>query len=153
MKLRPATAADVPVLRSIAAAAYARYLPRMARPPAPVTADYDAAVRRGEVWLALGDNSPAGSDPVGLIVLVPAPGYLLLENVAVIPSAQGRGAGSLLLQFAEVRARELGLTEIRLYTNAAMTENLAYYPRRGYHETGRGEQDGFSRVYFAKQLW
>jgi hypothetical protein len=35
--------------------------------------------------------------------------------------------GTRLLALAEDRARSLHLPEIRLYTNAAMTENLAYY--------------------------
>ena len=33
-----------------------------------------------------------------------------------------------------------------------MTENLAYYPRRGYAETHRAEQDGFRRVFFRKHI-
>ncbi len=33
-----------------------------------------------------------------------------------------------------------------------MTENLAYYPRHGYAETHRAEQDGFRRVFFRKRL-
>jgi hypothetical protein len=33
-----------------------------------------------------------------------------------------------------------------------MTENLAYYPRRGFVEIGRRVEDGFRRVYFSKQL-
>jgi hypothetical protein len=41
---------------------------------------------------------------------------------------------------------------MRLYTNAAMTENLAYYSRRGYTETHRAHQDGFHRVFFRKRL-
>jgi hypothetical protein len=53
---------------------------------------------------------------------------------------------------AEDRARSLGLPEIRLYTNEAMTENLAYYPPHGYTETHRAQQDGFHRVYFRKRL-
>jgi GNAT superfamily N-acetyltransferase len=151
LSIRLATPADVPVLRSVAAAAYLPYVPRIGRPPAPVDADYAGAVRRGEAWLA-----SSGDDVVGLIVLVPElvpePGYLLLENVAVLPPAQGSGVGTRLLAFAEQRAGELGLPEIRLYTNEAMTENLAYYPRRGYTETRRGEEDGFRRVYFSKRL-
>jgi GNAT superfamily N-acetyltransferase len=155
--VRLATAADVPVLRSIAAAAYLPYVPRIGRAPAPVDADYAGAAARGEAWLAVcaaavGADAVGADAAVGLIVLVPEAGYLLLENVAVLPSCQGRGVGSLLLRFAEAKAVELGLVEIRLYTNEAMTENLAYYPRHGYRETHRGEQDGFRRVYFSKQL-
>jgi ribosomal protein S18 acetylase RimI-like enzyme len=72
--------------------------------------------------------------------------------VAVDPADRGGGVGARLLALAEEQARSLGLAEIRLYTNAAMTENLACYPRHGYAETGRGEQDGFQRVFFSKRL-
>ena len=82
----------------------------------------------------------------------PLAGYLLLENVAVLPAAQGRGIGGRLLGLAEQHARSLGLGEIRLYTNEAMTENLAYYRRHGYTETHRAGQDGFRRVFFRKLL-
>jgi hypothetical protein len=44
------------------------------------------------------------------------------------------------------------LPEIRLYTNEAMTENLGYYPRRGYTETHRARDEGVSRVFFRKAL-
>ncbi len=68
------------------------------------------------------------------------------------PSQRGGGAGSRLLLLAEDEARRLRLAEIRLYTNGAMTENLAYYPRRGYAETHRAEQGGFSRVFFRRHV-
>jgi GNAT superfamily N-acetyltransferase len=147
LELRKAEPADVAELRAIAAAAYEPYVARIGRPPAPVTADYASAVGLGQVWVAVGDGRIAG-----LLVLVSAPDHLLLENVAVRPAAQGTGIGARLLALAEDQARRLGLAEIRLYTNVAMTENLVYYPRHGYVETHRGESDGFSRVYFAKRL-
>lgn len=31
-----------------------------------------------------------------------------------------------------------------------MTENLEYYPRRGYRETHRAQQHGYRRVFFTK---
>ncbi len=98
-------------------------------------------------WAAIEDGQI-----VGFAVLIAKPGYLLLENVAVLPAAQGRGIGGRLLCLAEDHARSLGLGEIRLYTNEAMTENLAYYPRHGYAETHRSEQDGFHRVFFRKPI-
>jgi GNAT superfamily N-acetyltransferase len=140
-------AADVPQLESIAKAAYLPYVPRMGFLPPPATADYAGAVARGEVWRA---STPA--EAVGLIVLVVKPGYLLLENVAVLPSMQGFGIGTGLLEFAEAQAREHGLPEVRLYTNVAMTENQALYQRRGYVETHRDAVGGLSRVYFIKRL-
>jgi len=145
--LRKATQQDVGRLTAIAAAAYAPYLARIGRPPAPVTADYATQVARGQVWVADGD-----SGAVGLLVLVPGPDHLLLENIAVDPAAQGRGVGARLLATAEEQAAALGLSEIRLYTNVAMTENLSYYQRHGYAETHRAREDGFDRVYFSKHL-
>ena len=112
-----------------------------------MTADYGRAVASGEAWVAV-----QGDRIVGLVVLPPAEDHLLLENVAVLPEAQGRGVGSRLLQLAEEQALALGLRQVRLYTNEAMTENLAYYARRGYRETHRSTQDGFRRVFFTKDL-
>jgi GNAT superfamily N-acetyltransferase len=145
--VRPAGDDDVDVLRRIATAAYQHYVARIGRPPAPMTADYDQAVRSGQAWVAVQDGQVTG-----FVVLIPRPGYLLLENLAVVPAAQGRGIGGRLLRLAEDHARGIGLREIRLYTNEAMTENLAYYPRRGYTETHRAEQSGFRRVFFHKPL-
>lgn len=147
LTVRPAGEADAAVLAAVAAEAYRRYVPRIGREPAPMTADYAQAVRSGLTWVAEADG-----EVVGLLVLVVHPDYLLLENVAVLPSAQRRGVGARMLALAEDEARARGLDEIRLYTNEAMTENLAYYPRHGYAETHRAEQDGFRRVFFTKHL-
>ena len=51
--IRPAAEADVPVLREIAVAAYERYVPLIGRAPAPMTADYAAAVRSGQAWVGV----------------------------------------------------------------------------------------------------
>ncbi|HXP22222.1 MAG TPA: GNAT family N-acetyltransferase [Streptosporangiaceae bacterium] len=147
VSVRRALPADVAALRAVARAAYLRYVSRIGRPPAPMTADYDAAVRGGHAWVAL-----ERGQAVGLAVLVPRQDHLLLENVAVTPGAQRRGIGARLLALADEEARRQGLAEIRLYTNEAMTENLSYYPRHGYVETCRAEQDGFRRVFFTRRL-
>jgi GNAT superfamily N-acetyltransferase len=145
--IRRAGPDDVAVLAAIAIAAYRHYIRRIGRPPAPMTADYDTVVRAGHAWVAVENNRV-----IGFVVVAPQPDHLLLENVAVSPAAQGRGDGARLLAVAEEEARRLGLSEIRLFANEAMTENLAYYPRHGYIETHRAEQDGFRRVYFSKYL-
>lgn len=145
--MRRAGPGDVDELCTIAAAAYQKYVCRIGRAPAPMTADYAQAIRDGQAWAAIEDGQI-----VGFAVVIAQPGYLLLDNVAVLPAAQGRGIGVRLLVLAEERARGLGLDEIRLYTNEAMTENLAYYPRHGYAETHRAEQDGFNRVFFRKTI-
>jgi ribosomal protein S18 acetylase RimI-like enzyme len=145
--VRRATPDDVPALYVVVHEAYLLYVPRIGRMPAPMTADYSAAVQSGQAWVAEVDGAIAG-----LLVLVVYPGYLLIENIAVQPSEQRRGIGSRLLELAEDEARANGLGEIRLYTNEGMTENLAFYPRHGYRETRRAEENGFRRVFFSKQL-
>ena len=112
-----------------------------------MTADYERLVARGEVWVAT-----VRDEVVGVLVLRPGPGSLFLENVAVAPARQGSGIGSALLAFAEEHARGLGLPEITLYTNERMTENLAFYPARGYVEMERRFDEGFHRVFFRKPL-
>jgi ribosomal protein S18 acetylase RimI-like enzyme len=145
--LRLAGHADVAALGLIATAAYEHYVPRIGQAPAPMTADYAGPVRQGQAWVAVADGQVAG-----FVILVAHPDHLLLENVAVRPTAQGRGIGTRLLTLAEEQARRLHLSEIRLYTHQAMTENQAYYARRGYAETHRAGQDGFERVFFTKRL-
>jgi hypothetical protein len=58
--------------------------------------------------------------------------------------------GGQLMDLAETEATRLGLDTIALYTNEVMVENLAWYARRGYVETHRGEDGGFRRVYLSK---
>ena len=144
---RPATPRDVEVLAGLAHDAYQHYTARIGRPPAPMTADYAAAVDDGVVWVA-----ESAGRVVGFVVLLDADDHLLLENVAVDPRAQGQGVGARLLALAEEEAGRRGHRRIELYTNEAMTENLDYYPRKGYVETHRGEQDGYRRVFFTKML-
>ena len=147
LTLRLARADDLADLRAIVAQAYAPYIPRIGRPPAPMAADYGAAVDRREVWVAVRDGALAG-----LVVLTAARDHLMLDNLAVRPADQGHGVGARLLALAEREAARLGLAQVRLYTNAAMTENLAYYPRHGYRLTHRCEAGGFQRVFFTKEL-
>jgi len=89
---------------------------------------------------------------MGLVVLVPEPQAMLLDNVAVSPSAQRRGFGVKLIAFAEQSARAAGFAVIRLYTQDIMTENLALYSRLGFIETHRGEEAGLNRIYMSKTL-
>lgn len=145
--IRPAIAADAEALSRLARDAYGHYVERIGAEPAPMAEDYATLIASGDVWVA-----EERGEPVGLLVLRAGLGHLLLENVAVSPAARGAGIGRQLLDFADARARERGLDEIRLCTNEAMTENLAYYPRMGYAETHRAVENGYHRVFFAKRL-
>jgi ribosomal protein S18 acetylase RimI-like enzyme len=87
-----------------------------------------------------------------VVVLLPAPDYLLLDNIAVSPARQGLGLGRQLLAFAEAEALRRGYCEIRLYTHQTMVENQRLYASIGYEETGRGSEAGYDRVFMRKRL-
>ena len=142
---RLATETDLPAITSVIAAAYARYRDRMARPPAPVLADYSGAIAAGRAWVT-------GEPVTAVLVLAPGEDAMLVDNVAVSPAAQGTGLGRRLMEFAEEQAVACGLGRMTLYTNEVMTENLAIYARLGYRETARQRQDGYSRVFMEKDL-
>ena len=145
--LRSATEDDLEKIERLVVAAFERYVARIGKLPAPMTADYAELLRTSRVWVI--DD---GQQLLGLLVTQAQPDHLLLDVIAVAPAAQGGGHGRALLERADRDARELGLSELRLCTNESMTENLEFYPRRGFHETSRGVQDGFHRVFFAKLL-
>ena len=155
--LRPAHRAEVGAVTALVRAAYASWVPRIGREPAPMTADYAGAIARGEVTV-LEDAGLEGAGPedagdlVGVLVLIPEATALMIENVAVAPAFQGRGHGRTLLAFAEQTARAGGYARLRLYTNAAMTENIALYARGGFAETRRVTEHGLHRVYMEKPL-
>jgi GNAT superfamily N-acetyltransferase len=146
-RIRPALPSDAAAVTACVRAAYAGYVERIGREPAPMGADYAALIAAGAVWVA----HEAGC-VVGVLVLQTRGPALLVENVAVRPERQGRGLGRELIGFAEGHARRAGLAAVTLYTNARMTENLRFYPALGYIETGRGIQDGFARVFYRKPL-
>lgn len=147
VEIRPARLNDIDALVSIAQRAYDPYVARIGRRPAPMDDDYLARIDSGQVDVAVVDDSP-----VGMIVTVLEADHLLVENVAVDPAHHGRGIGGALLRHAEDVAERAQVGEVRLYTNAAMVENLAMYRRLGYHEVKRCRSDGFDRVFFTKRV-
>ena len=146
-KIRLAKPEDLANIQSCANAAYSKYTTRMSRKPAPMSADFARQIGLGKVFIALHNTTFAG-----YVVFYPVQDHMHLENVAVAPSHSGKGIGKQLVIFVEQTARDKGLATVRLYTNKVMTENLEMYPRLGYIETGRKQQDGFSRVFFSKQV-
>lgn len=145
--IRAATPADVLAITEIVEQAYRPYIARIGKPPGPMLDDYAARVSDSAVWV-LEQNAVIA----GLIVLLPAPNYLLLDNIAVAPAHQGSGLGRRLLAFAEAEALHRGYREIRLYTHQTMVENQGLYASIGYIETGRATEAGYDRVFMSKQL-
>src|SRR5215467_6530307 len=147
LRIRAATSADVPAIANIVEQAYRHYIARIGKPLGPMLDDYAARVAEGAVWV-LEERAVIAA----IIVLLSAPDYLLLDNIAVSPARQGLGLGRRLLAFAEAEALRRGYREIRLYTHQTMVENQRLYASIGYEETGRGAEAGYERVFMRKQL-
>lgn len=145
--IRPAGASDLPAIVRIVSAAYEKYVVRIGKPPGPMLDDYPSHIRAHTAWVI-----EIAGRVGGIIVLLPKDDHLLLDNVAVDPALQGRGIGRALMAFAEKEAQRRGYRELRLYTHEKMTENLAMYSALGWHETGRGEEAGYRRVFFRKTI-
>ena len=146
-RIRRATTLDIPAIVEIVDQAYGHYTSRIGKPPGPMLDDYVARVSEGTVWVL-----EEGAVIAGIIVLLPASDYLLLDNIAVSPARQGLGLGRRLLAFAEAEAMRRGYREIRLYTHQKMVENQRLYASIGYEKTGRGAEAGYARVFMRKQL-
>ena len=142
--IRPARASDATKLEAIARAAYVKYVARLGREPVPISADYPAAIRAGHAIVI-----ERGNDIAGYLIGWPEPDVYFIDNVAVDPAHQGHGLGRALLQDAAAQAQTLKIPALRLYTNAAMTENLSLYAHLGFVETHRAVEDGYDRVYMS----
>jgi GNAT superfamily N-acetyltransferase len=145
--IRAAHPGDCAAVEAIVRAAYSVYIERIGKPPGPLLDNYIRLIDAGAVSVLEADGAI-----VALIVLLPQPDHLLLDNVAVCPDHQGHGLGRRLIAFAECEGRRLGYAELRLYTHLAMTENIKLYARLGFRETGRGHAAGYDRVFMAKRL-
>jgi len=146
--IRRAEPCDEGAIDAIVRAAYSPYIDRIGKPPGPMLDDYAGLIAAGAVSVLADPNGLV----VGLIVLLPRPDHLLLDNIAVRPDRHGQGFGRRLIAFAESEALRLGHTELRLYTHEKMTENIALYLRLGFEETGRGHDAGYDRVLMRKRL-
>ena len=133
---RRATAADLPTIRRITHAAYAPYVPVLGREPLPMRKDHAPLVEAGNTWMVERNGTE-----VALAALEHNEDHLVIFSLAVLPEAQGGGTGQWMLRFAEEVARAAALPEVRLYTNAKMTRNIAIYAAAGYRETGRRAPD------------
>ena len=132
--LRRATPADAERLTALQQAAYAPNRDILGVEPLPLQVDYRDMIATMETWLA-----EDGDTLTGALILQPHPGHLLIWSIATDPALQSRGLGNRLLAAAEARARDLGLSTIRLYTGTSLTERIAWYARRGF-STERIEQ-------------
>ncbi|WP_136657030.1 GNAT family N-acetyltransferase [Nitratireductor sp. XY-223] len=145
--LRRAEKDDENSIALCARKAYQKYVERIGREPAPMTADFAAQIADGMVFVLADDDVL-----YGFVAFYEDGDSVFLENIAVDPVHHGKGFGRMLIDFVEQYARKGKFCSVKLYTNIHMSENLSIYRSLGYCETGRGLQEGFHRVFFEKRI-
>jgi ribosomal protein S18 acetylase RimI-like enzyme len=145
VELRQAGAVDAPAIRKLTREAYAKWVPIIGREPKPMIADYAQAVldHRFDLLYRAGTL-------VAVIETVPRIDHLLIENLAVSPSFQGRGFGRRLMAHAECLAAASGFGELRLYTNKHFGENIRFYRKLGYRVDREEAYKGGFVVHMSK---
>lgn len=143
--LRIATAADAAEIAEVTRAAYSKWIAVTGREPLPMRVDYADALQRHRFDLMHLDGRLAA-----LIETHPQDNQLLIVNVAVAPSHQGRGLGVRLLRHAEQLAVEQRLIGTRLYTNKLFSENVKLYLGLGYALEREEELNGGVAVHMVK---
>ncbi|MFD5520096.1 GNAT family N-acetyltransferase [Streptomyces sp. NPDC127066] len=144
---RPAEAADSEQMAEMARDAYGKYLDLVDEPPAPILLDYEKVAASGRSHVALIDGHIHG-----MVTVESDDTYLILRNLAVRTTSQGRGVGKFLVAFVEEMARSAGLRGVRLWTRAEMTDNIAFYKRLDYVLTHSERNEGSHRVFFCKEF-
>ena len=146
-RIRRASPDDAEYIRSIARAAFEQYTVRIGREPAPMVADFVAAISSDQVVVI-----ETAAVVAGYRIGWPEADAYFIDNIAIEPTRQGEGLGRKLMDHAIEEARRLSLPAVRLYTNVAMNENLSLYAHLGFAETHRAWEDGFHRVYLRLNL-
>jgi len=141
---RPADSAELAV---IAREAYGKYAGLLDEPPAPTLLDYEAVASSGRTYVAVEDGVVHG-----MVTVEESDGYLVLRNLAVRPSSQGRGIGTRLALMVEELARSRSLAGVRLWTRAEMSDNIAFYERLDYVLTHTEQSATARRVFFCKRF-
>ncbi|WP_067546568.1 GNAT family N-acetyltransferase [Nocardia crassostreae] len=132
MRIRPTTAADLPILQEIEIAAgepfRAAGMPEIAEDePLPIES-LDAYRRLGRAWVAVDTDDV----PVAYLIDEDVDGTAHIAQVSVHPAAAHRGIGRRLIDHAAERARAAGDTALTLTTFVEVPWNAPYYERLGF---------------------
>jgi ribosomal protein S18 acetylase RimI-like enzyme len=73
------------------------------------------------------------------------PKLLQLARMAVEPEAHGKGYGNALMEAALQRAKEMGATDVLLYTNTVLSPAVALYRKFGFRTVSEGPHPLYAR--------
>jgi ribosomal protein S18 acetylase RimI-like enzyme len=147
MRIRAATVADLASIVRCANLAFASFAGLSDKQDVKLEESLRSQILEGSIQLMCD-----GAGVVGYISLWPTADQMFVDTLAVLPKHHRQGLGTQLLAFADNETLRLGRSSVNLFTKATMADNLVFYKRRGYRETGRCDDDGFCRVFFSKSI-
>ena len=103
---------------------------------------------RGAFFVVTIDGEPVACGAVKSV----SPGVGSIKRMWVAGSVRGLGLGRRILVALESRARDLGLTTLRLETNRALVEAIRLYLSSGYAEVAPFNTDPYANHWFEKHL-
>jgi GNAT superfamily N-acetyltransferase len=143
-------AADGPAAQALWAEYMALVAERVDVPPASPEAIFaTTGAFAGGAWLvAYEDGEPVACG--GLRALGPHTGEI--KRMFVTERARGRGHGRARLAELERRARDAGMTRVRLLTTEVLTEARALYAAAGYELVGAPREGARQDYWMEKDL-
>jgi N-acetylglutamate synthase-like GNAT family acetyltransferase len=127
IQFRAAEISDLPVIQQCVEQAYRPYVAHLGVEPAPLHTDYADHIQKGNVLVV---QSPE-REFVGILLSYLDGQSLVVDNVAILPSYQRKGALVEICAEAVRLAREAGAETIRTFTNQKLTRNIAMYEKLG----------------------
>jgi diamine N-acetyltransferase len=138
MRIRPATEADIPILRSLAQRIWREVYPAII-----TSAQIEFMLERmyGETQLAreLDAGVPweiaeEHDDPIGFLSYeFQQDGRVKLHKLYLLPAFHGRGLGQQMIAHVIEQAARLGGSEVWMQVNKRNTSAIAAYQRAGFH--------------------
>lgn len=139
MRIRAASAAELPALRGIERAAGEAFrdiaMPEIADDEPFSLDELTAYQQAGRAWVAIGQNGRL----VAYLVAGLVDGNLHVDQVSVHPDSARRGVGRAMLEHAAGRAATGGLPALTLTTFTEVPWNAPYYERCGFRRLAEAE--------------
>lgn len=151
MIIRTGTEADYALLPELEARSDATYLS---------LPGFEALMGQPNITGATGPDTDPGAvlfmaetdAPIGFVYAHDLDDCSFIVQIAVVPEAQGLGAGSALLAALMDAARKAGKRGVTLTTYVNVPWNAPYYGRRGFRILDTAETGPGLRAYLAKDV-
>jgi GNAT superfamily N-acetyltransferase len=145
VRIRAATAGDIPVLQAIERRAGELFrdlgMDLVADDDPFSEAELQHYLDAGHSWVAVGaDAGDASDDVVGYVVVDLVDGAAHVEQVSVEPTYARRGIGAALVEHVADWARAHGIAALTLTTYTEVPWNGPYYQRLGFRYLTRDEE-------------